>query len=432
VKRLLIAVVFVVSVLGLTTALTATTTRRADAVAWRVTDGVFFNVPRSRDPEKVWRIEQQIIAAINHAQKGSQILVSVFSFDREPVAEALIRARRRGVQVRVLMNNHQTTRAMRMMYRVLGKDRTKLNFAYPCRWGCRSSGENLHSKFFLFSHTGASRNVVMVGSTNLTFNAASNQFNDLYVRSGSQALYDTFVTLHEQMRLDRLADPLYWSKQIGNAWNLQVLPYPEYSATNDPVMKIFNKVVCTGATGGTGSNGRTRIRVSMHAWDGARGVYIAKKLRILYGAGCDVKLFYGMAAAGVRNVFATKTPRGYLPVHVAGYDTAVGGYTGEIDLYDHQKIIAISGVYAGDTAASYTFTGSSNFQDSGAKGDEVILRIKGAYLQSKYLRNWNYIWTERSHLARYIPYRSARTSGQSFRTADAPVPSPGGPYWEND
>lgn len=448
-KRLLIAVVFLMSVLGLTTALTTRTTQPAEAAPWRVAQGVFFNVPRNDDPAKVFRIERQIVAAINHAAKGSVIMISVFSFDRFPVADALIAARRRGVQVRVLMNNHQTTGAMRKLYRHFGRDTTRPVFADTCSYGCRSQGENLHSKFFLFSKTGASENVVMVGSTNLMFNAADNQYNDLYVRADAPKLYDQFFTLFQQMRKDRLADPLYWMATVAPTFSLQVLPYPKASASDDPSMRILNNVRCSGATGGTGTNGKTRVRISMHAWDGERGVYIAKKVRALFGAGCDVKVMYGMASAPVRDVFATKTVRGYLPVHVAGYDTEVNDYDGVIDLYNHQKAITISGHFVNTTNATIAFTGSANFQNSGVRGDEIILRINSAGVMQRYVDNFQWMWKTRSHLAKYIPYPKAVAlaeagitppvheasddpSSERLRTSPATEPLPGGPLWEND
>jgi phosphatidylserine/phosphatidylglycerophosphate/cardiolipin synthase-like enzyme len=119
-------------------------------------------------------------------------------------------------------------------------------------------------------------------------------------------------------------------------------------------------------------------------------------------------------------------------VHINGYDTEeVNGLDGKIDLYSHQKILTVSGNYWGDSSTSFVFTGSSNWNAGGAKGDEIIFRASGAYLVNRYLRNFNFIWTERSHLAKYIRY-STTSSTTFFRTADETVPSPGGPAWEND
>jgi len=454
VKRFPIAAVFVMVLMGFTSSPVSSSPVASSPVAsspvasspvasspvtssvvtepWRPTAGPHFNVPRA-EPDRRFRIERQIVGAINHARKGSLIQISVFSFDRKNVAEALVNARRRGVQVRILLNNHQMNPVMRRLHRVLGTNRTRNNFAYECTYGCRSRGENLHTKFFLFSHTGGAKNVVMTGSVNFTYNAVNNQYNDLLVRNDAPRIYQAFSTLFEQMRLDKPASPAYYKKAIGENHELQVLPYPNFGPTNDPVIQMLNRVHCWGARGGTGNNGRTMVRVSMHAWNDWRGTYLARKVRSLFAEGCDVRVMYGMAGAGVRDEFAKRTRRGYVPVHTNGYDTEeVGGLDGKIDLYSHQKILTVSGNYWGDSSTSFVFTGSSNWNAGGAKGDEIIFRAASATLVNRYLRNFNFIWEERSHLVRYIPYRTTSSRITFFRTAEETVPSPGGPAWEND
>jgi phosphatidylserine/phosphatidylglycerophosphate/cardiolipin synthase-like enzyme len=449
VKRFPIAVVIVMALMGFTMSPVSSTVSSPDTSTvsssttstvtqpWLPTSGPHFNIPRTTG-EPQWRIEKQIVGAINHTHKGSLIQISVFSFDRKSVAQALINARNRGVMVRILMNNHQMNGAMRMLHRRLGTDRTRKNFAYECTYGCRSRGENLHTKMFLFSKTGGARNVVMTGSTNLTYNAAGNQWNDLLVRNDVPKVYAAFSTLFDQLRLDKPANPPYYKVAISPTYELQVLPFPDYSPTHDPVMLMLNRVHCWGAQEGTGSNGRTVVRISMHAWNDWRGGYIADKVRSLFADGCDVRLMYGMASKNVRTIFATKTKRGYLPVHITGYDTEeVGGLDGQIDLYSHQKILAVSGNYWGDSSTSFVFTGSSNWNAGGAKGDEIIFRASGTTLVDRYRKNFNYIWDNGSHLARYIPYPTTTTTTTTrytslFRTADETEPSTGGPAWETD
>src|SRR5690349_3724890 len=153
---------------------------------WKPAEGAFFNTPRQGALQ--WVLHQHIVAAIEHAKKGSYIRIALFSFDRDYVASKLIAAHRRGVHVQVLLNDHQVTPAQRMLHRALGTNRFKKSFAYECTHGCRSHGENLHTKFYLFSHTGGARRTVMTGSVNLTGNSAINQFNDLYVHNGSKPL----------------------------------------------------------------------------------------------------------------------------------------------------------------------------------------------------------------------------------------------------
>ncbi|MGD9960430.1 phospholipase D-like domain-containing protein [Nocardioides sp.] len=405
----------------------------ANAKGWSPKPGATFNVPRAG--EKQYRLHQQIVGAINHARKGSTIKIAVFSFDRKNIAQALVKAHKRGVHVQVLLNNHQVTPAQKLLHRALGRNRFKTSFAYECTRGCRSRGENLHTKMYLFNRTGAARYVVMTGSVNLTKNSAVNQYNDIYIRNNSPAFYKGFDELFQQMRKDRPQG--YWAKRIGDKVLLQATPYPNFGPKHDPIMSILNQVHCKGAIKGTGNKAhRTIVRVVMHAWNESRGLYLAQKIRRLYAAGCDVRLMYGFAGESVRNTFATKTARGYLPVHTTGYDTNEDGF---IDLYTHQKELLISGNYGKNRGTKMVVTGSSNWNPEGLKGDEEILSLKLAGAYNQYANNFQFMWTKKSHLVKYIPYPSAATPSALAvlqRIAGAvqheAEPKRFGPAWEND
>ena len=380
--------------------------------------GATFNVPRST-AEKEFRVERTITSAINHAKKGSLIRISLFSFDRKPVAQALIDAKKRGVHVQILLNDHQVTGAQRMLHRALGKNRWNKNFSYECTNGCRSKGENNHIKFFLFSHTGKARDVVMTGSVNFTLNAVKNQYNDVYVKNNAPKLYDAFNVLFDQMRKDKPARPLWFSRQIGTQFVLQATPFPNPGPKHDPIMSILGRVHCKGARGGTGNRyHHTIVRVSMHAWDGKRGTYIAQRLRNLYAAGCDVKVMYGKGGYNVRRELGVRTKRGYVPAHTNGYDTDEDG---QVDLYTHQKELLISGNYATDRSTSLVVTGSSNYQDAGLRGDDEIFQLHSVGVLKQYINNWKFIWENRSRPIRYV-------NGKPV----APSFSFSGPAWEND
>lgn len=369
---------------------------------WQPTEGPVFNVPRSK-PETQFRIEHQVLSAIRHAKKGSRIWMSMFSFDRFPVADALIAARKRGVQVQVLINDHEMTPAQRKLRAAIGTNPKKKNFAYQCYKGCRSNGDVLHSKFFLFSKTGAAEDVVMVGSVNMKMNGAKNQYNDLWTTNNSPALFERLEALFREQRLDRPVPKPYIDETI-NKYRLMVTPF-HGAPYDDPIMTLLRPVKCTGATI---NGGRTIIRVNMHAWDGSRGKYIAQRFRNLYAQGCDIRIQYGMAGAGVRAVFGNPTKRGYVPVRSNGFDTDHSGPNGEsdgeVDLYSHMKLLLISGHYGDDTRARYTVTGSSNYQDSGLTGDEMLLTISGRKTYKPYFRHFNWMWDKRTRAVGYRPH----------------------------
>jgi hypothetical protein len=56
---------------------------------------------------------------------------------------------------------------------------------------------------------------------------------------------------------------------------------------------------------GAGHNGHTVVSISQHAWNGARGIYLAKKVASLEQTGCEVKVIYGVGiGAQVKSILA--------------------------------------------------------------------------------------------------------------------------------
>ena len=428
---MVVAVTLIASLLAMPSQVHA----QVDRKQWRPAPGGFFNNPWGNQAAK-FRIERQVVAAIRHAHKGSYIRIAVYTFVRVNVAKALIKAHRRGVHVQVLHNDHQYTTAMKMLKGALGTDRGKKSWDYTCKTGCRSVQGVLHDKIYLFEHTGSARKVVMTGSANLTGNAAIHQFNDHLVKNNVPSLYRTLLELFWELMRDKKARPLYQHKVL-HAYQLWIMPHPHTTAKNDPVMQILRKVRCKGTTGGTGTKGRTKLRVSMHAWNGDRGTWTARRLRHLYARGCDVKVMWSLGGAKMKRTIGMRTHRGRVPRHSNSYNTDCDALH-QVDMYSHQKYLTISGRYGDDRSASYVFTGSSNWTHSGISGDEMILRAEGARLVKEWNTNFTNIW---KHWSRPLSGRggfhpsppACRNSvGTSPRPATGTDLSYSGPYWEGD
>ncbi|MEO9325979.1 phospholipase D-like domain-containing protein [Nocardioides sp. C4-1] len=374
---------------------------------WTPPTGAAFNLPRSSYAQE-YRLEARVIDAINHARRGSMIRMAMFSFDRQPVADALIRAyKKRKVTVQVIINGHEKPGAQADLQRVLGprwkkRKKNKSNsFYYQCTSSCRGDFDVQHSKFVLFSHTGAAKRVVMIGSLNMKENGAVNQFNDLLTINQPGGMYDSLEQTFKEMRADKVMKNSYKAETFGR-YQLYTLPFPRAKATaktqwlwrRDPIKKILGPITCRGPGGG-----RTVIRVDMHAWSDDRGVRIANRLRDLYAEGCDVKIMIGYANGVIQRVFGARTARGFVPVRSTGFDTpdSNGDYDGEIDLYSHAKILTINGIYEGKRNRRIIVTGSSNYQAGGQYGDELILKVDSARLYNQYLAHWNNTYRNHTH-----------------------------------
>jgi len=120
-----------------------------------------------------------------------------------------------------------------------------------------------------------------------------------------------------------------------------------------------------------------------------------------------------MAGKRVRQVFANRTKRGFVPVRSNGFDTNGDGV---IDLYSHQKLLEVNGHYWSARDKKIVWTGSSNFQTSGAYGDEIIFRIMSPSNYKRYASNWKWMWENKT---RRLPWITGRTlvNGRTVSTA---------------
>lgn len=365
---------------------------------WRPHRGPAFNNPYGGEQDR-FRLERRILEAIRHTPDDGQLRFSIYSFDRMDMAKALVNARQRGVQVQVLLNDHQVTRAQRLLHRKIGHDPTKKNFVYECVASCRGRRDNLHTKFYLFSKTGASENVIMTGSANLTLNAVKWQWNDLYTMRNKPRLWSDFENLFNRMRHDYSTNRPYYTfcgaaqgktcNRLTSPVYNQVFPV-KVSKDDDPVMDILNSVRCVV------DGKRTKVRLSMHTMRGPRAEYIADRLRTMWARGCDIKVLYGLMGFPVKRHIGANTSRGRIPLRSTGYDY---NGDGDVDRYTHQKYLTIRGYWGGDKDAAVTFTGSSNWTNKGTGGDEIVFNMHGPGNVAKYNANWDFMWNNHSRNA---------------------------------
>jgi phosphatidylserine/phosphatidylglycerophosphate/cardiolipin synthase-like enzyme len=385
---------------------------------YEVPTGAYFNNPRGGWDQRL-RIERQIVRAIKNTRKGSFIRIALYSFDRVPVAQQLINARNRGVHVQLLLNDHQDTKAMKMLRSRLGTDRTKKDFIYKCHSGCRTDNRKrlLHSKFYMFSKTGKSKWALFVGSHNLTMNAARHQWNDLYLMDGDEALFDNYLYLFDDMKKDYEKQQPPLPTFCGVPANGQscddavdrgtTVTFPRLVGPgNDPIVQILDKVKCITVTP-DGQRVRTRLAVSMHTIRGRRGDYLADAYRRKFAEGCQARFSFGLVGARTKGHLAARTARGRMPLRSTGFDYNVNNNDdpknnpdGKLDLtldyYSHQKYLIIQGNYDGDPNANLVFTGSSNWGALGAVNDEILVAVQGRRVARQYMANFDFEWKPRN------------------------------------
>ncbi len=307
--------------------------------------GSYFNFPNRGKADQM-AIRNRILYSIQSTWGGKRnslggplpangrIRIATWSFDDWVIARALVAARDRGVSVQVVAAKaaNRGIPSWRWLRKKLGSNlyrrgypitRAMHSFARQCPGSCRGFGGTQHAKFFLFDNVGAAhkRNVVIQSSANLTGMAFENQWNQAQAMHSVLA-YRDFDAIHRQMVVRRrLAQP-YHVKLMGSVTNY-FFPRPRATPAQDPVMQNLNAVNCHGATTGRGS-GRTMIRVTEYAFYGDRGAWIAKKLRFLWEAGCDVAIIYAVSSRPVISILRKRSGRGPVPMRQSVVKDSLG------------------------------------------------------------------------------------------------------------
>lgn len=424
---------------------------------WKVPVGARFNNPMVVKDRHT--IERHVLRAIRNTPRGEKITISAYSLDRQVFADQLIRAHRRGVKVKVLLNDHQVTGAQNRIQAVLGRNTKKSSFLRRCVSGCRADENeynNLHSKFYLFSRTGKNRNVVMLGSYNMTLNAVRWQWNDLWTGVGKKTLYNQFVRLFNDMRPD-------WDKRRptysfcgggatcpgGDLEQYFTTVFPRHTTPKkDVVLDILDNVQCV-YTDAAGVQKRTQLALSMHTMRGNRGTYIAARLRDLYAQGCNLRVNYGLMGFHTKQRIGAPTDRGRVPLRSTGFNLRDDVPTGDpeidampesIERYTHHKYFVLRGSYKGRVDSNIVWTGSTNWSSLGTPQDEILFTMHGRGLVRDYLANFNLMWQEpfsrNAYTTTYSEWRSIAGRrvgvGLPMVTVEPDRLRGTGPTWESD
>jgi len=404
-----------------TAALTTATAPAAAAARYTPEPGALMNVPMGTQAEK-HRLAVKLRKSIWAVPKGGVIRIAVYSFDRRELGDALAAACDRGVAVQIVINDNWISRQVRRMQKKLGTN-TEPRFSDRCRplekpeteeeqaallatqvpsfmkvcyQACRMYGAgNQHMKIFMFSRSGDARRVIMVGSNNMTYYAARTHWNDMFTLYAGQKMWDDYSRIIAELAQDRPATPRYLKLQHGS-FTTEFGALEGASRSQDPVGKRLDRVRCR-ALDGTGVNGRTLIRISMYAWVGDRGKFLARKVAGLSNKGCVVRAILSQPAKGVKRILR---PAG-VKMRTADLDTDGDPETGfgetRWEYFTHEKWMALNGTWAG-AGRRIVWTGSENWSNKSLQNDEVTLGIDRAGAHNAYARHFDALWSN--------PYRT--------------------------
>lgn len=431
------------------------------ASAARPESGASFNVPPKWGGAKAnFNVIRKIESAINSTRPTRSdpkpaIWITTYFLDRASSADALIRACKRGVSVRVIIDSGIQDKPAKKLIAALNSDNVRdrnkdgkpdrparsgpcnrkmvfvtesgqrvvqrpvdpnrmtrreveRSVAAPnnaavtwgkdgsyvkrCKGSCRGGGGAMHSKFFVFTSTGGVKDVVMVSSGNLNLGAAIRGWNDMITFTKRNYLRRAFARIHRQMTEDRPASRQV-TRFVDGGVTARFFPLRSGSRANDPTLADLNRIKCKSAIG------PTQIRISMFYWAHERGKYLARKVINLAKAGCRVSVIYGAPGDAVRRMLNDAANKGLLSLYDSRLDLlTTGDGAGDYRVRTHGKFMLVQGTYGNNRKAFLTTTGSQNWaQSSLAGGDEVTVNVMSRSVYKQYRAHYDRI---RSHSKR--------------------------------
>ncbi|HEY3528489.1 MAG TPA: phospholipase D-like domain-containing protein [Nocardioides sp.] len=395
-KKLCLALVLPVIALALAAGMTSPAQASPDH--YNPTGGATFNNPYGGNAA-AHRIVHKLVRTINSVTSGHKIRIASWNFRSNRIADALIRAHRRGVSVRLIMdygnwNPDVSNRIARRTAIALSRHNKHrkpgmTSWLRRCHGSCRGPHGIAHVKFYTFDKVQRTRDVVLYGSANATELAATIQWNDVYTLIKNHRRYNDFIRVFNQMKRDKAVKQGFLSYQVGPV-GLDFYPYTGDHTSKDPVLKVLNQVRCSGATQGTGINGHTKVRIAQTATYGDRGLALAHRLATMKKRGCNIHLVYAMFGRQALKVLRTEAGPGGVPMTHLAYDSDCNGI---YDRYVHMKSMTIQGHLGDNHHARITWNGSANWTPVSLASDEVvgILPLPGVTRQ---YANWiDYLFT---------------------------------------
>ncbi|SFP70921.1 Phosphatidylserine/phosphatidylglycerophosphate/cardiolipin synthase [Amycolatopsis arida] len=386
-------------VLGVTTLLAAGSLLAPAAepteAAAAATMETVFNEPSDRG-DRDHRIESRLIRLIDGTPAGAQIDFSVYSWTRNPVAEALKRARERGVRVRIAIDGGADDNPANEPTKILkAAGFTRLVFCGPggdntaCIANRGTPHSINHNKLWMFSKTGNLTDVVVVSSHNLT-NSQGNLFNHAVIMSGDAGLYG-YYRQHMDRMLAQRKDNGYFSnggyhKSTASLVTTYMSPRADSRGgrseehRTDTYAQILSYVK-------RAEPGCALDIAQAHISD-ARTPVVDEIVRIAR-LGCKVRIVYDAIGAD-----ALGKLRGRANISLKRYlDNDADNIDGR-KVSIHSKYMIYRGHYNETANRSIVFSGSHNLSGAALRSnDEILTKIENPVVGRGFADNFATIWS---------------------------------------
>ena len=414
------------------------------------TGGATFNtpVPWGSAPErsKIVRKVEAMIRQIRptKADPHPQLIIAAYLFDRPSSADAIIGACKRGVSVRVIIDDEVASKPFRRIVTALNADnvrdrdhngtadtdakagrcnrplpadtgglRTKADgrvgiplmtpkqvhqslkepsganvtwgkdgsYVLKCSGACRGGPEaNMHAKIYAFSHVGKANNVVMFASTNLNAGGVNSGWNDIITMKNRPKTFEFVEKMHKRMTAQQHAGRKL-VELVDGPYTTRFFPMFGVGKQRDPLMIDLRKIKCSS------DFGPTQLYIQQFWWNGHRGNYIWDKVRSLAQNGCKVHIIFGAVDSRLLSRMKAARASGLIELWDSRWDSS--DIDGCVNTRTHMKNVAVRGTYGGNRKYAGVWTGTANWATGSlTKGDEVTLNVKSASLYKQYVARW--------------------------------------------
>ena len=203
-------------------------------------------------------------------------------------------------------------------------------------------------------------------------------------------LYDEFLRdLPRDPRTGRPPVGPYRRYTSGNVTNI-FFPRPATAAAR-PGDAGAEPDACTGST--AGGNGSTHQDPDhQYAIYDTRGVWIAKKLRSLWNAGCDIMIIYSVTSRPVMAILRNGSGRGAIPMR----QSVITNGKREIVKYNHSKWMTIAGQLGRLDRFVRDLLRLGQLEHLAFSSDEQMQQISAVHHRRAHMLNFNMTWAQKT------------------------------------
>lgn len=351
-------------------------------------EAIFNNPPENGDRDH--SIETRLVQLTNGTPAGAEIHISLFSWTRPALAEAVKAAQARGVKVRIALDGAADDDPANTAMPILkSAGLTQLVF-------CGTGGDNTgciahdgsphsinHDKLWMFSETEGKKDVVVIGSYNLT-TVQGNMFNNALLAHGDPDLYGFYLGHMQKMLAQKKNNNYFDDAGYHKTLTTMVTSYlsPRADSRGGASEEFATDTWAQLLKYITKYEAGCSLNVVQANIADSRTPVVTELARIAK-LGCKVRIVYDdMGTAALAAL------KGKANITLKKFSTTVN----DREITVHSKYMLYTGNYSEKGGRQLVFTGSHNISGAALRdNDEILIKVENAAISAAYQDNFSTI-----------------------------------------